>query len=132
MALLFFFLGVSLLYADTITEVVEPAKTQGEAHKDPNFFDFGKVKEGDVIKHTFILKNNEDKAVNIVNVNTSCACASSNLDVKTLQPGQEVPVDLEFDTKGYPGVRKRQLFIHTDSVPNPLIIFEIQADVGPE
>ncbi|MBP7056017.1 MAG: DUF1573 domain-containing protein [Candidatus Omnitrophica bacterium] len=136
MALLFFFLGVSLLYADTTDAVnvkaPEQAKLQGEAQSDPNFYDFGKVKEGDIIKHTFILKNKEDKPVNIVGVNTSCACTSSKVDVKTLAAGQEVPVELEFDTKGYPGVRKRQLFVHTDSVANPLIIFEVQADVGPK
>lgn len=135
MAILFFFLGVSLLYADTgnASEAIAKAPVkQGEVHKDPNFYDFGKVKEGDVIKHTFILKNKESKTVNIVGVNTSCACTSSKVDVKSLAPGQEVPVELEFDTKGYPGVRKRQLFVHTDSTVNPLIIFEVQADVGPK
>lgn len=130
MALVFFFLGASLLYADT-PEAAQSVNELAEAGQkdDPNFYDFGRVKEGDRIKHTFMLKNNCSKTFNIVEVNTSCACTSSKIGSRTLTPGQEVPVELEFDTTGYPGVKNRQIFIHTDSKENPLVMFEIRADV---
>lgn len=129
MAILFFFLGVSLLYADNSIATAPSKGIQSIPKNDPNFYDFGAVKEGDKVKHTFMLKNTSSKTFNIVEVNTSCACTSSKIDTKTLEPGQEVPVEIEFDTTGYPGLRNRQLFIHTDSQENPLIMFEIRADV---
>ena len=125
---MFIFLGISLVYADTGADA--PVLQQGP-YIDQNTFDFGKVKEGDVVKHTFILKNTSQAPFNITQVNTSCACASSDLTVKRLEPGQQVPVELAFDTKGYPGMRKRQLFVHTDAPKNSLVIFEVQAEVVP-
>jgi hypothetical protein len=127
LAAMFIFLGVSLVHADN--SIAPAGKTQAEIRKDPNFYDFGTVKEGDVIKHTFILKNNEDVKIKIKEVNTSCACTTPKLGAWELEPGKETPVEISFDTKGYPGIRKRQLFIHTDSKKNALTIFEIQADV---
>jgi hypothetical protein len=43
-------------------------------------FDFGKVKQGEVLKHTFSLKNDSTKNVlNIKNVHTSCGCTASEV-----------------------------------------------------
>lgn len=127
LAAMFIFLGVSLVHADN--SIAPAGKTQAEIRKDPNFYDFGTVKEGDVIKHTFILKNNEAEPINIKEVNTSCACTTPKVSSNTVMPGKEVSIEISFDTKGYPGLRKRQLFVHTDSKKSSLVIFEIQADV---
>jgi cytochrome c biogenesis protein CcdA len=127
LAAMFILLGISLVHADN--SIFPAEKTKEELKKDPNFYDFGVVKEGETIKHTFILKNNEDVPVNIKEVNTSCACTSPKFDTKVVQPGKEVPIEISFNTQGYLGMRKRQLFVHTDSKVSPLVIFEIQADV---
>jgi hypothetical protein len=127
LAAMFIFLGVSLVHADN--SIAPAEKTKAEIKKDPNFYDFGIVKEGTVIKHTFMLKNNEADTINIKEVNTSCACTTPKFDKKVVEPGKEIPIEISFDTKGYPGIRKRQLFVHTDSKKNALVIFEIQAEV---
>ena len=127
LAAMFIFLGISLVHADN--SIAPAEKTKAEIMKDPNFYDFGTVKEGTVIKHTFMLKNNEAETLNIKEVNTSCACTTPKIGAKTIEPGKETPIEISFDTKGYPGIRKRQLFVHTDSKKSALVIFEIQADV---
>jgi hypothetical protein len=127
LAAMFLFLGISLVHADN--SIAPAGKTQAEIKKDPNFYDFGTVKEGDVLKHSFMLKNEEEVPVTIKEVNTSCACTTPKVDTKVIEPCKAVPVEISFNTKGYAGLRKRQLFIHTDSRKNPLVIFEIQADV---
>ncbi len=127
LAAMFIFLGVSLVHADN--SIAPAGKTQAEIRKDPNFYDFGTVKEGDVIKHAFILKNNEAEPIHIKEVNTSCACTTPKVSATCVMPGKEVSIEISFDTKGYPGLRKRQLFVHTDSKKSSLVIFEIQADV---
>lgn len=127
MAVLFLLLGASLVWAEDNASSNAPTKV--EYAKDPNFFDFGKVTEGDVLKHIFKFKNNEPAAIHIKEVNTSCSCTSSKIDTKTIEPGQEIPIEIIFETKGFTGLRKRQLFVHTDSRTNPLVIFEVQADI---
>jgi thiol-disulfide isomerase/thioredoxin len=127
LAAMFLFLGVSLVHADN--SMAPAGKPKAEIMKDPNFFDFGEVKEGSVIKHTFMLKNNDPETITIKEVNTSCACTTPKVGSKTVGPGKSVPIEISFDTTHYPGIRKRQLFVHTDSKTNPLVIFKIQADV---
>ena len=39
---------------------------------DPFTLDFGKVKQGEILKHSFILKNDSSKTLNIKDANTSC------------------------------------------------------------
>lgn len=127
LAAMFLFLGISLVHADNSIRYTD--RPQAEAKKDPNSFDFGVVKEGDIIKHTFKLKNSEDAPINIKEVNTSCACTTPKVEKNIVMPGEEVAIEIAFNTKGYPGIRKRQLFVHTDSKKSGLVIFEIQADV---
>jgi len=127
LAAMFIFLGATLLHADN--SIAPADKAKAEIMKDPNFYDFGSVKEGTVIKHTFMLKNNESEPINIKEVNTSCACTTPKVEKNTVMPGESVGIEIAFDTKGYPGIRKRQLFVHTDSKKNGLVIFEIQAEV---
>lgn len=127
LAAMFIFLGATLVFADN--SIAPADKPKAEIMKDPNFYDFGSVKEGAVIKHTFMLKNNESEPINIKEVNTSCACTTPTVGAKTVMPGKEVPIEIAFDTKGYRGDRKRQLFVHTDSKKNALTIFEIHVNV---
>ena len=42
-----------------------------------NLWDFGTVKEGQVLPHEFNLKNDSNKVLNIINVGTSCGCTVS-------------------------------------------------------
>ncbi|MCM8791483.1 MAG: DUF1573 domain-containing protein [Candidatus Omnitrophica bacterium] len=126
LAVMFIFLGATLLHADS---VLPPEKTAEELKADPNFYDFGVVKEGETVKHTFVFRNDEDVTINIKSVNTSCSCTEPKVETKVVEPGKTVPIEIAFDTKGYSGLKKRHLFVHTDSKKNPLVIFEIQADV---
>lgn len=127
LAAMFIFLGVTLVYADN--SIAPSDMSKAEMMKDPNFYDFGTVKEGEIVKHTFIFKNTEDEVVNIKEVNTSCACATPKVGKNVVMPGEEVPIEIAFDTKGYKGDKKRHLFVHTDSKTRALVIFEIHANV---
>ncbi|MBN2453625.1 MAG: DUF1573 domain-containing protein [Candidatus Omnitrophica bacterium] len=133
MAALFIVLGASLVWAEEADAPAVNAPARQKTHSnvviDPNSYDFGKVKQGEVLKHDFMLKNNESETITIKEVNTSCACASPKVDKKTIAPGESVPVGIVFDTRGYSGIKKRQLFVHTDSKKNPLVIFEVEADI---
>lgn len=143
MAALFLLLGASLVWAedmvkDAMSDKPAPAidavqatatAKQAKCMADPNAFDFGKVKQGDILKHTFVLKNTESETITIKEVNTSCSCTSTKFDKKVIAPGEEAPIEIAFDTNGYSGVKKRQLFVHTSSRKNPLVIFEMVADI---
>lgn len=128
MAALFIVLGASLVHAmeskDNISRDVQEARKN-----DPYYYDFGIVKEGDILKRKFYFKNEMSEKVRITQVNTSCACTISKVDTKEVLPGKKVPIEIQFDTAGYPGVKTRYIYVHTDSKANPITIFEIRADI---
>ncbi|MFA5095748.1 MAG: DUF1573 domain-containing protein [Candidatus Omnitrophota bacterium] len=101
----------------------------GEKIPDPYAWDFGKVKQGEVATHSFTLKNDSAKTLNIVAVNTSCGCAVSGVKDKVLAPQGSTLLEVKFDSKGYSGAVQQFIYVNTDSVDKPVIRFIIKADV---
>ncbi len=125
-------LGLSLVlfpfyggcYAQTGKNIVQEEQAQ-----DPRVWDFGKVEEGQVFKHEFILKNDSGKVLNIKAVNTSCGCTISEIEKKMLAPQESAKVKVEFKSKGYSGKVQQFVYVNTDSVDEPIIRFVIKAEV---
>jgi hypothetical protein len=96
---------------------------------DPFTLDFGKAKEGEVLKHSFDLKNDSKKVLNIKDVNTSCGCTASKIAKKSLSPGESTSIEVAFNTKGYSGQVTQFIYVNTDSVEKPVIRFTIKAEI---
>ena len=78
--------------------------------------DFGKVKQGDVLVHEFVFKNEGDAPLVIERVDTTCGCAAALLSDQTIQPGQEGRIKATFDTRGYSGrITRYIILISNDS-----------------
>lgn len=92
-------------------------------------WDFGRVKEGLVLEHNFILKNYYDKTLNILNVRTSCGCTGSKVDKYKLRPGESARIKVHFKTRGYSGPVQQFVYVNTDSKDNPILKFTIKAEV---
>ncbi len=140
MAALFLALGASLVFAEeaipatgrdpdrkprSVTLAKKPDKIS-----DDFYWDFGNVKEGDVLRHRFIVKNDIDVPIKIGRINTSCACTTSKVERDTVSPGEETSLDVQFDTKRYPGKRVRYIYVHTDSKKMGIIAYKIKANVA--
>jgi len=92
-------------------------------------WDFGQVKQGEVVTHDFILKNDTGKILNIKGVNTSCGCTVSTIEKKVLLPGESAKVSAKFNSKSYNGPVQQFVYVNTDKVDNSIIRFIIKADV---
>ncbi|PIU41505.1 MAG: hypothetical protein COS99_05220 [Candidatus Omnitrophica bacterium CG07_land_8_20_14_0_80_42_15] len=109
----------------------DQAKTiRGAERKDPDeklYWDFGKAKEGDILKHLFRIKNRTGRKVNIKQINSSCACTTSHISGSEILPGKSLEIEVVFKTKGYPGERHRYVYVHTDSREMRIVLLEIKA-----
>jgi len=108
-------------------------------------WDFGQVKEGEVLKHDFIFKNTSGDAINIKDINTSCGCTVSKVEKKTLAPGESTVIETGFKTNGYSGAVQQYVYMRIDkpdattslsvngsttlTIDNPIIQFIIKANV---
>ena len=67
----------------------------GESEKtstaDPNEWDFGQVKQGVILKHDFVLKNQTNDILEIDSIHTSCGCTVSQSEKKSLLPQETSP-----------------------------------------
>lgn len=105
------------------------SETKQEEITDPNAWDFGQVKEGEVYKHVFIFKNEGAKLLNIKDITTSCGCTASEIKKKELLPGESTEVEVKFNSKGYSSPIQQFVYVNTDDVDNPVIRFIIKANV---
>ena len=117
-------------YSQNQEEITSQAEITDQTEiADPYSWGFGQVKEGEVLKHTFFLKNESEKTLTIKEVNTSCGCTASKVEKKILLPGESTEIEVQFNTKGYSGLTQQYVYVHTDSLDKPIIRFIIKANV---
>lgn len=100
-----------------------------QKQEDLYIWDFGKVKAGKVMKHTFTLRNETGKRQKITQINTSCGCTASKLEKKELAPGEDTKIEVAFNSKGYSGKIQQFIYVHTDNLDKPVIRYIIKAEV---
>ena len=82
-------------------------------------FDFGKLKDGDKVRHNYKVKNTGSEPLLIANVQTSCGCTAPSFPKAPISPGEEAEITLEFNSAGKEGrVQKNALIVaNTDNSP---------------
>lgn len=82
-------------------------------------FDFGKIKDGDKVRHTYMVKNAGTNPLVISNVQVSCGCTAPFFPKEPIAPGKTGEVTLEFNSAGKSGmVNKNALIIaNADNAP---------------
>ena len=62
--------------------------------------DFGTLKQGQVVKHTFDLINRSNGELSIRTVLRNCDCSAVDVGRSKVEPGGHCPVEITWDTKG--------------------------------
>jgi len=92
-------------------------------------WDFGKVKQGEVVSHEFIFANEGDATLVIKKVSTSCGCTAALVSVDKIQPGKEGRIGVKFDTRGYGGQVKKLVYVDSNDPDEAHRQLEVAADV---
>lgn len=93
-------------------------------------WDFGKVIDGNTVRHKFVVKNTGSTDLVIERVRTSCGCAVAQLGKSVLKPGESTPLTIEFDSTGRSGPQEKQVYIRSNDPENPFATITILADVA--
>ncbi len=96
---------------------------------DPYVWDFGKAKEGKVLKHNFIFKNEAKGNLKIEKLGSSCGCMVPQAKKKILAPQESAIIEVNFNTKGYSGEVSQFVYVNTDNSLNPIIRLTVKARV---
>lgn len=91
--------------------------------------DLGTLIKGDVVSHTFVLRNTGSEALTITRVFPSCGCTVTEFDA-TIPPGGEGEVRAEVDTATVTGKSSTMMGVFVEGHEDPAAILELHYEVG--
>ena len=81
---------------------------------------FGKIKQGEVIKHDFKFKNVGKAPLVIKKVDVSCGCTFPSYPFIPIEPGKEGVIGITYDSKNKAGRQKPTITVVTNGSPRTL------------
>ena len=94
--------------------------------------DFGKVMQGEMLKHVFNFSNRGSGTLEIISVEATCGCQTTTPSQKQIQPGQSGQIEISVDTALLIGDIEETARIITNDPLRRSVLFSIKADVQPE
>jgi hypothetical protein len=90
---------------------------------DATTFNFGKVKQGEATKHSFIFTNIGKATLQILEVKPGCGCTTAGQWDKSVEPGATGAIPLQFNSAGFGGpVSKSAMVTCNDPVKSNLVL----------
>jgi hypothetical protein len=87
-------------------------------------YNFGQVKEGELVEYSYRFKNIGDKPLVISSAKASCGCTVPEKPEKPIAPGEIGTIKVKFDSKGRPGQAQKSITVISNALPSfpPLIL----------
>jgi hypothetical protein len=101
-----------------VSDVTSPNNKYSKIVFETNTFEFGKINQGEIVKHTFNFKNDSDEPLIISSAQASCGCTIPSYPKDPIAPGQEGKIDVQFNSTGKQGVQNKSITITANTVPN--------------
>ncbi|TGE18593.1 DUF1573 domain-containing protein [Hymenobacter elongatus] len=117
LALSFSLAGVA---AQAQSSAVKPANAQEKVagpqiQFDELKYDFGAIKQGDVVDHTFKFKNVGTQPLVISNIGVSCGCTTPDWTKDPIMPGKTGSISAKFNSAGKMGMQNKVLTVESNS-----------------
>ncbi|WP_439184444.1 DUF1573 domain-containing protein [Carboxylicivirga taeanensis] len=93
-------------------------------------WNFGQIKQGDVVKHQFVVKNSGKKELIIRKVKASCGCTAIKPAKTILAPGESTSIAAEFNSRGKNGRQTKTVRIVTNDPKNTTVTLMITGNVA--
>lgn len=85
-------------------------------------YSFGKIKEGEKVRHTWVIRNTGSHPLLISNITVSCGCTAPYYSHEPIEPGKESEIVLEFNSKNKSGHVEKNALIVCNSDNSPFSI----------
>lgn len=92
-------------------------------------WDFGKVKQGEVLAHEFVFTNEGDAPLIIKRVSTSCGCTAALASEDRIAPGKEGRIKASFDSRGYAGNVSKHVYVESNDASNARRELKIMVEI---
>lgn len=96
---------------------------------DGESFDFGDIKPGSKVEHTFNLKNSGKRELIIRDVKSSCGCTAVSPSKNMIAANESVPLKVVFDSTGKSGRQNKTITVITNDPKNPTSMLRISSNI---
>lgn len=107
----------------------EDLKNAPVAEFDLKEFDFGDMKQGDKVQHTFNLTNTGKRELIIRKVSSSCGCTAVTPEKTSIAQNESVPLKVEFNSAGKMGRQNKTITVITNDPKNPTTLLRISSNI---
>jgi hypothetical protein len=95
-------------------------------------FDFGTVRQGRKIDHSFVIRNRGDAPLVIEKTRTSCGCTVANVTTRSIAPGGSSEIKITFDSGNFAGKIEKTVSIDANDPNSPVTTLTIKGIVTEE
>lgn len=82
--------------------------------------------------YTYRWTNVGKEPVTVLQVTTTCGCATASFSREAVEPGEDGTVEVTYHPKGHPGSFDRRIFVYTDSSGGrPAAVLSLRGEVKP-
>jgi hypothetical protein len=92
-------------------------------------FNFGKVKVGEVVKHSFVFTNSGSSTLNILEVKPGCGCTTAGTWDKTVEPGKTGSIPLQFNSTGFGGPVTKMATVTSSDTAHSNVVLQLTGTV---
>ena len=89
-------------------------------------YDFGKLRAGEPVKHTFLFTNLGDATLVLSNVQPSCGCTTAGEWSRQVEPGQTGTIPLQFNSANYSGPVTKTVTVTSNDRRQPSLGLQIK------
>ncbi len=100
------------------SEKKNPAQFQFESLS----HDFGTIKRGEQVSHTFYFKNVGGEDLKIYSATGTCGCTIPKYDSQPIEAGKEGSIEVTFDSYGFTGNQHKTLIIKANTKPDSVVL----------
>lgn len=93
-------------------------------------FDFGDIRKGDIVKHSFKFRNSGSNPLIISNAHGTCGCTIPSYPKEPVPPGGEAVLEVEFNSTGKEGLQNKSISVAANTDPQYTVL-SIAANVKP-
>lgn len=97
--------------------VEEPVASNASFKWDNTLYNFGNIKQGEVVNYTFKFTNNGTEPLQIASTSASCGCTVPKHTKEAIPPGGTGEIVVRFDSKGKSGQQSPVITVVANTSP---------------
>lgn len=124
--------GIEAGLAQTVTLPPMPGEVRGDGARivfaNP-VFDFGRLANGEVVRHDFVFTNAGDAVLEVTAVHASCGCTTTGEWSRRVEPGQTGTIPIQFNSGTFSGTILKTATVQCNDKTQPTVTLQIKATI---